>query len=78
VGEITQPQQPTEFRLFFCRKGVQSTAKGGQMAYSASEIWKREHMTARQLLETIVAWSAVLAIAGLVFAGLYLGIASLE
>jgi hypothetical protein len=48
------------------------------MAYSASETWKREHMTARQLLETIVAWSAVLAIAGLVFAGLYLGIASLE
>ncbi len=48
------------------------------MAHSLTETWKREHVTARQLLETIVAWAAVLAIAGLVFAGLYWGIASLE
>ncbi len=48
------------------------------MAHSMTETWKREHVTARQLLETVMAWAAVLTMAGLVFAGLYWGIASLE
>ena len=48
------------------------------MVSNVSEPWKSEHMTARGLLETVLAWVAVLAVAGLVFAGLYLGIASLE
>ncbi len=48
------------------------------MVHSVSEPWKRDHVTARQLLETLMAWAAVLAVAGVVFAGLYLGIASLD
>ena len=48
------------------------------MVHSVSEAWRRDHMTARQLLETLFAWAAVLAVAGLVFAGLYFGISSLE
>jgi len=45
---------------------------------SVSATWKQDHVSARQLLETVLAWAAVLAVAGVVFAGLYLGIASLE
>jgi hypothetical protein len=48
------------------------------MAHSISATWKRDHVNPRQLLETLLAWAAVLAVAGVVFAGLYLGIASLE
>lgn len=48
------------------------------MVNSVSETWKRDHVTARQLLETLLAWAAVLAVAGMVFAGLYWGIASME
>jgi len=48
------------------------------MTHSVSEAWKHEHMTARQILETLLAWAAVLAAAGVVFAGLYIGISSLE
>jgi len=48
------------------------------MVHSVSETWKREYITGRQLLETVLAWAAVLAVAGLVFAGLYFGISSLE
>jgi len=48
------------------------------MVHSVSEVWRRDHMAARQLLETVLAWAAVLAVAGLVFAGLYFGISSLE
>lgn len=48
------------------------------MVNAFSEPWKRDHVTGRQLLETLLAWAAVLAVAGVVFAGLYLGIASLE
>jgi hypothetical protein len=47
------------------------------MAHSLSATWKHDHLAARQLLETVLAWAAVLAVAGVVFAGLYLGIASL-
>jgi len=47
------------------------------MVHSVSETWKRD-VNGRQLLETVLAWAAVLAVAGVVFAGLYLGIASLE
>jgi len=48
------------------------------MVHSVSATWKRDSVNARQLLETVLAWAAVLAVAGVVFAGLYLGIASLE
>jgi hypothetical protein len=58
--------------------GVQSNAKGEHMVNTISETWKRDHVTGRQLLETLLAWAAVLALASVVFAGLYLGIASLE
>lgn len=52
--------------------------KGEHMVNTVSEPWKREHVTGRQFLETLLAWAAVLAVAGVVFAGLYFGIASLE
>jgi len=48
------------------------------MVHSISETWKRDPATARQLLDTVLAWAGVLVIAGLIFAGLYMGIASLE
>ena len=48
------------------------------MVHSVSEAWKHDHVPGRQLLETVLAWAAVLAVAGVVFAALYLGIASLE
>jgi hypothetical protein len=48
------------------------------MVHSISATWKRDHVAGRQLLETVLAWAAVLAVAGVVFAGLYLGIATLE
>jgi hypothetical protein len=48
------------------------------MVHSVSTTWKHDHGNGRQLLETVLAWAAVLAVAGVVFAGLYLGIASLE
>jgi hypothetical protein len=48
------------------------------MVHSVSATWKRDYVAARQLLETVLAWAAVLAVAGVVFVGLYWGIASLE
>jgi hypothetical protein len=48
------------------------------MAQGMSDHWRREPMTARQVLDTVLAWAAVLAAAGAVFAGLFWGIASLE
>ena len=48
------------------------------MLHSVSATWKRDSVNTRQLLETVLAWAAVLAAAGVVFAGLYWGIASLE
>ncbi len=46
------------------------------MAHAMSGTWKLNQI--RQVLDTVLAWAAVLAIAGVVFAGLYFGIASLE
>ena len=48
------------------------------MVNTVGDTWKRDHVTGRQLLETLLAWAAVLAVAGVVFTGLYFGIASLE
>jgi hypothetical protein len=48
------------------------------MVTNISETWKGEHLTTRRLLESALAWLAVLAVAGLIFAGLYMGIASLN
>ena len=47
------------------------------MVNAVSGMWRREHAV-RQLLDTVLAWAAVLAVAALVFTGLYLGIASFE
>jgi hypothetical protein len=75
---MTHCRQLTELWLFLYWNDVQSSAKGEHMVHSVSETWKHDHATARQLLDTVLAWVAVLAVAGVVFAGLYLGIASLE
>lgn len=48
------------------------------MVNSVVQAWKRDHVAARQFLETVLAWAAVLAVASVVFAGLYWGISSLE
>jgi hypothetical protein len=48
------------------------------MVQTVSAFWKHEHFATRRLLETLLAWAAVLAVAGAVFAGLYWGISSLE
>ncbi len=48
------------------------------MVQSVTAFWKQDHVGARRILETLLAWAAVLAVAGVVFAGLYWGIASLE
>lgn len=48
------------------------------MTHSVSHTWKREGLLARPILESMLAWAGVLAVASLVFTGLYLIIASLE
>jgi hypothetical protein len=48
------------------------------MMRTVSGTWKQEGLFARPILESILAWAGVLAIASLVFTGLYLIIASLE
>jgi hypothetical protein len=54
-------------------------AEGGAlMPHTISEPWKRDHLLARPFVETMLAWAGVLAIASLVFTGLYLVIAALE
>lgn len=48
------------------------------MPHTISEPWKHDHLLARPFVETVLAWAGVLAIAGVVFTGLYLVIAALE
>lgn len=48
------------------------------MLHTISEPWKRNHLLARSFMETVLAWTGVLAIASLVFTGLYLVITALE
>ena len=43
-----------------------------------SGIWKHEGLFARPILESVLAWAGVLAIASLVFTGFYLIVVSLE
>ena len=45
---------------------------------SLSGTWKHEGLLTRPILESVLAWAGVLAVAGLVFTGLYLIVASLE
>ena len=47
------------------------------MVHTISETWKRG-LLLRQLVETALAWAAVLAVASAVFAGLYFGMATVE
>jgi hypothetical protein len=48
------------------------------MMRTVSGTWKHEGLLARPILESALAWAGVMAIAGLVFTGLYLIVASLE
>jgi hypothetical protein len=48
------------------------------MMRTVSGTWKHEGLLARSILESVLAWAGVLAVASLVFTGLYLIIASLE
>ena len=48
------------------------------MMRTVSGAWKHESLFTRPILESVLAWAGVLAIASLVFTGLYLIIASLE
>ena len=48
------------------------------MMRTVSGTWKNEGLLARPILESVLAWAGVLAVASLVFTGLYLIIASLE
>ena len=48
------------------------------MMRTVSDSWKREVLLARPIVESVLAWAGVMAIAGVVFTGLYLIVASLE
>jgi hypothetical protein len=48
------------------------------MTRTVSGTWRRDGLLARPILESVLAWAGVLAIASLVFTGLYLIVASLE
>jgi hypothetical protein len=48
------------------------------MMRTVSGTWKHDGLLARPILESMLAWAGVLAIASLVFTGLYLIVASLE
>lgn len=48
------------------------------MPHTISEPWKHDHLLSRPFVETVLAWAGALAIAGVVFTGLYLVIAALE
>ena len=45
---------------------------------TVSGTWKHEDLPSRPIVESVLAWVGVLAIASLVFTGLYLIVASLE
>jgi hypothetical protein len=48
------------------------------MMRTVSGTWKHESLFTRPVVESMLAWLGVLAIASLVFTGLYLIVASLE
>jgi hypothetical protein len=48
------------------------------MMRTVSGTWKHEGLLTRPMLESALAWVGVLAVASLVFTGLYLIVASLE
>ena len=52
--------------------------KGGPVMRTVSGTWKYEALLTRSILESVLAWAGVMAIAGVVFTGLYLIVASLE